>query len=134
MYLSLRGRIYANNNSYIDIDDIGEGDDGAALLCVTNLIQCCRDEDTSDGVGALGVWLYPNRTDVQLKDSGDKFYHNRDRSIVRLNRRDNAISPTGLYCCKVPDASNTLQRIYANVGGYMYLLVIINPRKYYYSA
>ena len=41
MYLYLHVRIYVSNNSYIDIDEIGEGDVGA-LLCVTDLVQYCR--------------------------------------------------------------------------------------------
>ena len=112
------------NNSYVDIDDIGEGDE-AALLCVTDLKQCCRGINTPGGVGALGVWLYPNGTDVLLPGSGDDFYRNRNRSVVRLNRRNNAIFPTGLYCCVVPDSTFTMQRVCANVGGYMHLFVIV---------
>ena len=123
MYLSLCGRIHAGN-SYVDIDDIGEEDE-AALLCVTNLTQCCRGSDTPDGVGALGVWLYPNGTEVLIQSRGDDFYRNRNRSVVRLNRRNDAISPTGLYCCVVPDSTFTMQRVCANVGGYMHLFVIV---------
>ena len=122
--LFLRGRL-VTNNSYVDIDDIGEGDDGAALLCVTDLMHCCRGIDTPGLGGALGVWLYPNGTDVLLQESGDDFYRDRGRSVVRLNRRNNAISPTGLYCCEIPDASNTQQRVCANVGGYVHLFVIV---------
>ena len=51
--LFLRGRLVASN-SYVDIDDIGERDGGAALICVTDLTQCCRGIDTPDEVGALG--------------------------------------------------------------------------------
>ena len=114
-YLSLRG-LHVTNNSYVDIDDIGEGDDGA-LLCVTDLMQCCRGGDTPDGMRALGVWLYPNGTDVQIQGDNYDFYRTRGPSILRLNRRNNAISPTGLYCCEVPDSIFTVQRVCANVGG-----------------
>ena len=117
MYLSLRG-INFTNNSYVDIDDIGEGDDGA-LLCVTNLIQCCRGIDTPGDGGALGEWFYPNGTDVEIKDSGNDIYRNRGPSVVLLNRRSNAMFPTGLYCCEVPDASNIQRRVCANVGKYL---------------
>ena len=56
MYLSLRGRIYTSNNTYIDIDDIGVGDE-AALLCITDLMQCCRASELNI---ALERWFYPN--------------------------------------------------------------------------
>ena len=113
MYLSLRG-IHITNNSYVDIDDIGEGDDGA-LLCVTDLMQCCRGSETG-GRGGLGEWLYPDGTNVLLERDSDNFYRNREHNTVRLNRRNNAISPTGLYCCEVPDSTFTMQRVCANVG------------------
>ena len=48
VYQYLRGRIYVGNNSYVDIDEIGEGDDGA-LLCVNDPVQCCHM-----GVDTLG--------------------------------------------------------------------------------
>ena len=54
LYLTLGGQLYHNGDSIL-IDEIGEGDDGA-LLCVTDLIQCCRVIDTvaSCGSRALG--------------------------------------------------------------------------------
>ena len=124
VYLSLRGRIYTSNYIYVDIDNIGEGDDGA-LLCVTDLMHCCHGQDTPDGVGVLGKWVYPNGTDVGIQDSDDDFYRDRGPSVVRLNGRKNAISPTGFYCCEVPDASNSLQRVCANIGRYAHDIVFI---------
>ena len=41
------------NNSNILIGEIGEGDNGA-LVCVTDLIRCCRNDDTPGQGGALG--------------------------------------------------------------------------------
>ena len=67
VYLSLRGRSYGDN-SYILITDIGEGDDGD-LLCFTDLIQCCRDDDTSSGM-ALGEWFFPDGSAVPLDAAG----------------------------------------------------------------
>ena len=109
MYLYLRGRIYISNSSYIDIDDIGEGDE-TALTCVTDLIQCCRVDTV------LGRWFYPNGTDVPVAGEGYDVDSSRGPSIVRINRRNNIRSPTGLYCCEVSDATNTLRRICANIG------------------
>ena len=115
MYLYLRGRIYVSNSSYIDIDDIGEGDD-EGLFCVTDLTHCCRvGIDTRDDT-VLGQWFYPNGTDVPVAGEGYDVYSSRGPSIVRINRRNNIRSPTGLYCCEVPDATNTLRRICANIG------------------
>ena len=122
MYLSLHGIPIITNNSYVDIYDIGEGDE-AALLCITDLVQCCYHADTPHGVGVLGQWFFPNGSAVQSKGAGYDFYRNRGRSVVRLNLRNNASSPTGLYCCEVPDSNFTIHRVCANIGGCYYIIM-----------
>ena len=113
MYLTLGGEIYRNGGNII-INEIGEGDDGA-LLCVTDLIQCCRSDETG-GRGALGEWFYPNGALVHVKDSGDDIYRSRGTGIVHLNRRNDARSPTGQFCCVVPDATFTNRITCINIG------------------
>ena len=115
MYFSSRGG-YFNANSNIVITDIGE-DDCGALLCFTDLIECCRDSDTPDGEGALGQWFYPNGSIVGTRSDGRDFYIDRGLSVVRLNRRRNATSTTGLFCCEVPDATAASTMICMNVLG-----------------
>ena len=119
VFLTLGGEpIPAGGN--ILIGEIGEGD-GGALLCVTDLTQCCRVIDTpSAGVPALGNWFYPNGTAVPVDGDGYDFYRNRDTGIVRLNRRNNAMSPTGLFCCVVPDATFTNTNTCINIGENFY--------------
>ena len=115
------------NNSYVDIHDIEEGDDGA-LLCVTDLMQCCHRFYTAND-RALGQWFYPNGTDVPINDYGYDFYRNRGHSILRLNRRNNASSPTGLYCCELPDSTFTTHRVCANIGGFLHIVLpLFHPR------
>ena len=104
------------NNSNILITDIGEGDCGA-LYCYTDLIECCHDSDTPVGVGTLGEWLYPNGSAVGARSDGQNFYVDRGPNFVRLNRRSNATSTTGRFCCEVPDATSTNTRICVNVVG-----------------
>ena len=112
-YLTLGGEIYRNGDNII-INEIGEGDDGA-LVCVTDLIQCCRSDETGER-GALGEWFYPDGSLVQLEDSGDNFYRNRGTGIVRLNRRNDATSPTGQFCCVIPDATFTNKTTCIDIG------------------
>ena len=93
----------------IAIADIGAdsgADPGASLVCVTANVntQCCG---IADG-GVVGEWYFPNGTLVS---------HNTTANItissftgqVRLNRRNNATLPTGLYECRVPAGNGTLQ-------------------------
>lgn len=105
---------YVNPNGNIVITDIGEGD-CEALLCYTDLLECCQDGNTEIGVGTLGEWFYPNGSVVGTRRDRQEFYVDRGPSVVRLNRRSNATSTTGWFCCVVPDVTSTRTRICVNV-------------------
>ena len=80
---------------------MGEGP-GNYLTCHTDDTNCCREAD-SRVVGGVGAWHYPNGSVVQA--SGD-FYITRDGPmVVNLNRRNDVMGPTGLYCCVVPTSA-----------------------------
>ena len=106
-----------NNNSYILITDITEGNRGA-LLCSTDNTECCRDIDTPTAVNR-GQWLYPNGSLIGTNSIGQGFYVSRGPGVVHLNRRNNAISTSrsGLFCCEVPDATSANTRVCVNVIG-----------------
>ena len=112
--LRLRGKLYGNDSNIL-ITNIGEGDEGA-LLCFTDLVQCCRKEHTSDKSRAFGKWLYPNGSDVGIYDDAEEFYRNRGPSRVRLNRRNDTTSPVGSFCCEVPDAMYANITLCVNIG------------------
>ena len=107
--LQLSGQRY-DSHSLVILTDIGEGDT-AALLCLTDREMCCRG---SDG-GAGGDWYYPDGGLVPFAFGGTSIYQTRGASRVRLNRRNDAQSPTGVYRCDVLDASGTNQSIYVGV-------------------
>ena len=100
----LRGQRHPNNSMFL-MSDIGEGD--KALLCVTDRIGCCSE----------GEWMYPNNTQVPIDRAGLDFYRNRGPQVVRLNRRNNAVSPTGQYRCSIHDANGLTQTLVANIIG-----------------
>ena len=90
------------NNSIVTFGDIGE--DNCALLCYTNLSQCCN---ISNSGFRVGEWYFPNKTTVKTKGEDNKdFYRNRGTRVVRLNRRNNAMTPTGIFCCVIPGSSH----------------------------
>ena len=111
VYLS---RVYrgASAGTFL-LTDIGEGDN--ALLCFTDLIQCCHDSDTPSGVGALGEWLFPNGSAVGAESQGEGFYVDRGPGMVRLNRRNDVTSPIGQFCCELPDATSINTRTCINI-------------------
>ena len=103
VHIQLNGCIIEENGS-VSITDIGEGD--AAVLCRTDKEGCC-------GVppGRAGEWYFPDNDRVGTAGGGGHFYRDRDEGVVRLNRRNNAMMPIGLFCCEIPDRNNTVQRL-----------------------
>ena len=102
------------NNSVLNLTDIGEGDN--ALLCLTGNAQCCRASDSTNDV-LPGEWYLPNGSLVpDGVDASRDIFRNRGPSVVRLNRRNNATSPTGVYRCEVPDASATNRSVFIGVN------------------
>ena len=84
-------------------------------MCNTTYLNtnCSRG---SDG-GSAGEWYFPNGQIVpgglQGELTSTRFTHQ-----VRLNRRDNAFSPTGVYECRVPDENNqTIITASVNITG-----------------
>ena len=86
-------------------------DPDSSLVCVTSNVNiyCCRE---SDG-GNVGEWYFPSGIMVPRRNSAPSsdFTRSGFTHQVRLNRRNNAMSPTGIYECRVPDpvATNASQ-------------------------
>ena len=97
------------NNSALVLTDIGEG--GSGLICLSDSTQCCSGSDNPNGDTALGNWYFPDGDLVRTSGSGRDIYMDRGASMVRLNRRNNVISPTGVYRCEVVDARGNTQNI-----------------------
>ena len=93
------------------LEDIGE--DGDALLCVTNLTACCRPHYTGETKLVLGNWFFPNGTRVPSMGASSDFYRERGHMVVNLNRRGGG--EEGIYRCKIPDSMNVTQNIYIGV-------------------
>lgn len=103
-----------NNNTTVYISEIGEADNSKAITCITDNKQCCRL-----GRALFGEWHYPNVTEVHGKMVNTHFYRTRGNfndGTVHLNRRNNAINPTGLFCCMIPDAADVNQTLCTNIG------------------
>ena len=113
VYLALRG-IHITNNSNINIRNIGQTSDdpNGALLCITDKIPCCLSQNPG-----LGEWYLPNEDLVQGTTSSTAFYRSRgDNGEVSLNRPSGVESPTGEFCCEVPDYVDTNQTLCVNIG------------------
>ena len=97
------------NYSIVNLEDIGEGD--CALICFTNSPGCCA-------LSRTGEWYFPNHSAVRIHGAMNDFYRSREEMMVRLNRRNNAMGPSGIYCCDIPGSNgNMCVGVYNNLGG-----------------
>ena len=99
------------NNSIINLDNIGEGAD--SLLCMTNLTACCPPPYTNTIRLALGNWFFPNGTRIPSSGVQWDIHRTRGHMRVRLQRRRGG--EEGVYSCVIPDAMNVTQTIYIGV-------------------
>ena len=106
----LNGIAY-HNHSIVSLKDIGEG--SQALLCITNLRNCCRRPYTGEMGPAKGNWFFPNGTRVPSSGHHWDFHRTRGQMKVNLQRRRGGAE--GIYCCVVPDAMNVTQTIYIGI-------------------
>ena len=89
------------------------------LQCITDKPDCCR-------VGRIGEWYFPDRTRVPIlgyaSNRATTFFRNRgdNDNSVNLNRvSSDVMSPTGQFCCMVPDSTNTDQTVCANISEFL---------------
>ena len=111
----LNGASYPNN-SVISLTDIGEG--SGALYCLTNSTSCCQSADT--GSSDLGQWILSNG----YVPNSSGFFIERGPSVVLLNHKANEMGPTGIYTCRVPDASGVNRTMYIGVDSGTYVAIL----------
>ena len=92
-----------DSNQVIPLSSVGEGEDG--VICMTTRTDCCAN---AAGQTRNGEWYYPNGSIVTTKGINQDFYRNRGTQQVILNRRNNATSPTGLFCCEIVNSTERI--------------------------
>ena len=73
----------------------------------------------------MGQWYYPDGSQVGVMDASGNYYRNRGQSVVRLHRRNGAMSPTGVFCCEITANETYCIGVYKRGTG---------KKVYYYSA
>ena len=115
VYLSLKEVVHSNN-SVILVMEIGEM--SSALQCITDRKPCCS------GSGGIGQWQTPTGEPLAMGMSLNSFFQSRGNNdgSVNLNRNSEAMSPTGQYCCVIPDATGVDQTLCANISKKWFVL------------
>ena len=108
MHFILRGQPLGNN-SVITLADVGEI--GDALICSTNLTNCCGTVPNR-----FGQFYYPNGLAVPINSQRQGFYRDRGYQEIRLHRRAGVTSPTGRFRCEIPDSNMILQNIFITLN------------------
>ena len=123
VYLQLKGKIYANNSA-IFVNEIGETNNNSIGSVQNNALQCITDKSSCCRLAAVGEWYFPNGTVVPRQGDidGPILYRNRghDDGTVNLNHINTTVTPsvstpTGLFCCILPDMDDENQRLCTNI-------------------
>ena len=93
-YVSFRGQTLANH-SYVDLSLVGDDYYSGSVQCHTDLSTCC----SSDQGGHRGDWFFPDGT--RLGFNAVNIYHHCGPETVYILRRNNALSPVGIYRCDI---------------------------------
>ena len=122
MYFELNGETYSSGSSILITEvgafnrETGYFNPDFSLVCVTSEVnsQCCRQRDG----GNVGEWYLPDGSLVpRTRDDRDgDFTRSGYTHQVRLNHRNGALSPAGVYTCAVPGEDEC--------GGKMYTATI----------
>ena len=78
---------------------------------MTDNPDCCND-----AANKMGEFYYPNNSAVVFSHT-NALYRTRGSQVVRLNKRNDVLSPTGVYRCEIADPSGRYQTIYVNIQG-----------------
>ena len=87
------------NHAYVDLTTVGDdiSDSGDTVRCHTDLNTCC-----SNGEGDhRGSWFFPGGEELLFASSGDDIVMDREPQEVHIRRRNNAMSPSGIYRCDI---------------------------------
>ena len=98
-YVSFMGDILPNH-AYVDLTTVGDdidSDPGDTVRCHTDLSTCC----TSNQGSHRGDWYFPDGSVLLLASTNNDIVEDREPQVVHIRRRNNAMSPTGIYHCDI---------------------------------
>ena len=98
-YVSFMGENLPNH-AYVDLTLVGTdgSDPGNTVRCHTDLGTCCT---SSYGVHR-GDWYFPDGDRLSLVSPGIYIFVRHVAQRVNIRRRNNAMSPSGIYRCNIP--------------------------------
>ena len=98
-YVSFMG-VNLPNHSYVDLTTVGDdiNDPGNTVRCHSDLTTCC----TRDEGDHRGSWFFPDGSVLPFfAQDDDDIVMDREPQVVHIRRRNNAMSPSGIYRCDI---------------------------------
>ena len=99
-YVSFMG-VNLPNHSYVDLTLVGGdiySDPGDTVRCHTDLYSCCSGYDHFH----RGDLYFPDGNALANANGDGDIYKSRGDQVIHLRRRNDAISPSGIYRCEIP--------------------------------
>ena len=99
-YVRFMGDILPNH-AYVDLTTVGENisdSSGDTVRCHTDLTTCC----TSSQGDHRGDWYFPDGNALAKDAGGGDIYISHGDQVIHIRRRNNAMSPSGIYRCEIP--------------------------------
>ena len=113
--VSFRGETLPNHG-YVDLSLVGDAEDGGdSVQCHTDLTTCCSENQGSH----RGDWYFPDGERLQFSNRPVDIYESRLAQRVDLRRRNDALSPSGIYHCEIPvdDDNSVRETVYVGIYG-----------------
>ena len=88
-----------DNHAYVNLTTVGNdiGDSGDTVRCHSDLSTCCSGPQ---GIHR-GDWYFPDGSVLPFASSGSDIVEDRYAQVVHIRRRNNAMSPSGIYRCDI---------------------------------
>ena len=97
-YVSFMG-VNLGNHAYVNLTTVEEdiGDPGDTVRCHTDLTSCCSINEGDH----RGSWFSPEGDVLPFASTSDDIVMDREPQEVHILRRNNAMSPSGIYRCDI---------------------------------
>ena len=102
-YVRFMGDILPNH-AYVDLTTVGDdiSASGDTVRCHSDLDTCCSG---TQGIHH-GDWYFPDGSILPFVSNPDSdIGEDREPQVVHIRRRNNAMSPTGIYRCDIETAA-----------------------------
>ena len=116
-YVSFREETLPNHG-YVDLSLVGDAEDGSdTVQCHTDLMICCSSTEGIDRDDRPD-WYFPDGTAMGFSSYGGDIYQRRGAQRIDLCRRNNVLTPSGIYHCEIPTDDGDLVRETVYMGIY----------------